>query len=248
MRCVGAHSAGMDVPSPLVRLARLVIPVACPGCGTPDVRWCDACEARWWEEPVRCETGAPRLDGVDPPLPVWSLTVLEGPVHGIVAAWKDAGRRDLDALLGAAAARAGRALAAQLALPAALAVVPCPARPAHTRARGADLPGMLARRVAAGLREAGVPARPLAALSAPPGGSRGAGDRARWRDAAPRLTPAAVRTRVPSPVLLVDDVVTTGATLVRCARALVATPLAAVGAFTLASAPEVRGPGSSALL
>lgn len=244
----GGHPGGVSRPSSLARLARLVVPVACPGCGLPDVRWCEACEAPWWEEPLRCETGAARLDGLDPPLPVWSVTALEGPVHGIVAAWKDAGRRDLDALLGAAARRAARALAAELDLPARLVVVPCPARPAHTRARGADLPGLLAREVAAGLRDEGHHAVPLSALRAAAGESRGAGDRARWRDAAPRLTVQAGRIRTPSPVLLVDDVVTTGATLARCARALAGSPLAVVGAFTLASAPGVHGPPAGALL
>ena len=60
--------------------------MACAGCGTPDVPWCEECEAPWWEEPRRSEGSAPRLDALDPALPVWAVTVLDGPAHVTVAA------------------------------------------------------------------------------------------------------------------------------------------------------------------
>ncbi|WP_062467072.1 ComF family protein [Demequina maris] len=235
----------MEAPGPVARVARLVVPVACPGCGLLDVRWCESCEAPWWEEPLRCETGAPRLDRLDPPLPVWSVAELDGPVHGLIAAWKDAGRRDLGALLGPALARAARAAAPALgeALGGAVgasspvAVVPCPARAAHTRRRGADLPLLLARAAAAGLAAGGVPASAVAALVPARGASRGAGDRGRWRAGPARLRPGTRSAAGPRPAVLVDDVVTTGATLARAAGALEGSPMVPVGALVLASAP-----------
>ncbi|MDN4490184.1 ComF family protein [Demequina sp. SYSU T00068] len=230
-----------------VGAARLALPVDCPGCDAPDERWCEECRAPWWEEPVRCETSAARLEVLDPPLPAWSITVLEGSAHGTVSAWKDGGRRDLDRDLTAAMRRAAAVVAPALAAACGeVDVVPCPARAAHTRRRGADLPGLLARGAAAGLRDAGVSASPRSLLRPARGRSRGAGDRGRWRGEAP-VALAAVRGPM-RPVLLVDDVVTTGATLARAAQALQAGPAVPVGALLLAVAPGVHSRQGSALL
>ncbi|WP_062302750.1 ComF family protein [Demequina subtropica] len=222
-------------------LARLVVPVECPGCRAPDVRWCEACEAPWWEPPLRCESGAPRLSAVEPPLAVWSIAPLDGAAHGAIAAWKDSGRRDLVALLAPAMERAAHALAPALgaAIPA-VAVVPCPARAAHTRRRGVDVPTVLARAAAAGLARGGLTAGVRPALVPARGSSRGAGDRGRWRAGPPRATRAAWRDPRPVAALLVDDVLTTGATLARAMQALEGSPLVPIGALVLASA---EGPG-----
>ncbi|WP_062516027.1 ComF family protein [Demequina gelatinilytica] len=222
-------------------LARLVVPVACPGCREPDVRWCEACEAPWWERPLRCESGAPRLSAMEPPFAVWSIAPLDGPVHGAIAAWKDSGRRDLGSLLVPAMERAAHALVPALRdVAATVTVVPCPARAAHTRRRGVDVPAVLARAAAAGLARGGVEATVRAVLRPARGSSRGAGDRGRWRAGPPRPTRAAWRDPRPTAALLVDDVLTTGATLARATQALAASPLVPVAALVLASA---EGPG-----
>lgn len=228
---------------------RLVLPVACAGCGTPDVPWCEECEAPWWEEPRRSEGSAPRLDALDPALPVWAVTVLDGPAHVTVAAWKDGGRRDLDARLAAAMARAAAAVAPALGAAVAggagpLGVVPCPARAAHTSRRGVDLPGLLAAGAVRGLGQRGVEARVRPLLRPARGSSRGAGDRERWRASAPVATRALAGP--PAPVVLVDDVLTTGATLARAVAALEKSGTVAVAAVVLAVAPGVhrRAPGA----
>lgn len=248
----------------LRELSRLLLPVACP-CGVPDVPWCAACAAALAGPPVRVEDAAPRLDRLDgvPPLPVWAPAPYAGPVRDVVVHWKDRGRADLDGLLGPVIRRTAAGSAA--ALPAGrLLVVPVPSGAAARRARGREPVRVLAREVAAGLRSAGADAR-LAALLHRPGRARdqvGLGTRARGRNlaAAVRVTrrgrglldppQRAVRGGVPArrgapgrasgaPVqcLLVDDVLTTGATLAAAERALEQAGAAVLGAIVLAATP-----------
>ncbi|MCF4120163.1 ComF family protein [Antribacter sp. KLBMP9083] len=248
----------------LRELSRLLLPVACP-CGLPDVPWCAACAAVLAGPPVRVEDAAPRLDRLDgvAPLPVWAQARYAGPVRDVVVHWKDRGRADLDGLLGRAIRRTAAASAA--ALPGGrLLVVPVPSSGAARRSRGREPVRVLAREVAAGLRSAGADARPVALLHRP-GRARdqvGLGTRARGRNlaAAVRVTrrgrglldPAsrAVRGGVPgrpgapgrasgAPVqcLLVDDVLTTGATLAAAERVLEQAGAAVLGAIVLAATP-----------
>ncbi len=227
-RAPGARAAATD-------LARALVPVVCPGCGLPDVRWCDDCAASWWEEPFRSEDAAGRLDVVGrAPLPVWSIAPLAGPCHLMVAAWKDGARRDLDAFFAAAMGRAAASLAPALA-PVTV-VVPVPARPASTRRRGADLPRLLASAASAALGSS-TPGPPVVRCLRHRGReSRGLGVRDRWRSGAAGIEAAkAPRGGV---ALLVDDVVTTGASLARSCDALERAGLAVAAALTLAAAPR----------
>ena len=78
-------------------LSRLIVPVACAGCGLEDVPLCESCSAVWWEQPFRAEEGAGRLAVVGrTALPVWSIAELDGSPHRAIGVWKDGRRRDLD--------------------------------------------------------------------------------------------------------------------------------------------------------
>lgn len=239
-------------------IGRLIVPVSCPGCGAHDVRWCEDCASAWWEAPLRSESLAPRLDIEGrPPLPVWAITELAGPSHSMIVAWKDGGRRDLDRFFADAATRAAQHIAPAVErgrLMArhpdttrlqSVAVVPVAARTASTRRRGIDLPLLLASAAAQGLRTGGVDAVVRDVLVVGKGEQRGASAKQRRRQSASlRLTGD---TGPPAMVLLVDDVMTTGATLAAAVRSLDVTFLTVGAALCLAAAPPPGLTGQLAL-
>ena len=228
-------------------LARLVLPVGCPGCGTPDVTWCTTCLEPHGAPLRRRERGAPRLDRLDgvPPLPVWSPAHYTGPLRDVVVAWKDRGRADLDTPLGEAARRAGERLASALAAVGrgTVLVVAAPTTGAARRARGRDPVAGLARSVATGLAASGCPAR-TADLLVQRRRARdqvGLGARARGArlDAVGPARGARARRLLDqgAACLLVDDVLTTGATLAACEATLAAAGMPVLGAYVLAATP-----------
>jgi len=257
---MGAHARSRDDPWPLRwarDLARLVLPVECGGCGARDEVLCAACRALLAGPPRRCEQTAPRLDRMDgrAPLPTWALAPYTGPVRELVVAWKDHGRLDLTGALTGALAVAARDVAAELhgaglrgaGLRAPVLVVPAPSSGAARRRRGADLVALLARAVAVACVAEGVPARPAAVLAQRRGvrDQAGLGVRARGRNLGGQIRwrPRAPRPEAGQPVLLVDDVLTTGATLAACAREVERAGGVVVGALTIAATPP---PGSRA--
>ena len=211
-------------------IARLLVPVACAGCGRDDERLCESCSAPWWDEPFRAEEGAGRLAVLGrTALPVWAISELDGPPHRAIAAWKDGRRRDLDRWFADAARRAAACVAPSLPPAASLIVVPIPSKPASVRRRGVDLTALLATAVGQGL---GAPVADVLAA---------AGRRSRGRSSVGRWDAAQVRFRGASggrTAVLIDDVMTTGATLARAADALETAAVPVVGAVVLAATPR----------
>jgi predicted amidophosphoribosyltransferase len=155
-----------------------------------------------------------------------------GVVKRLVTAYKDDGRRDLGAVLAPLLATAVRSAAPD----GPVTVVPVPSARAATRRRGDAPVTELARHslrcagsVRYGLAPALQPVRRLADQAGLDHAARAANlagayaVRPRWRG---RLT---------QPVLLVDDVVTTGATLAEAARALRADGVTVIGVATVAA-------------
>jgi predicted amidophosphoribosyltransferase len=185
-----------------VRIAALLVPCSCVACGAA-APWrlalCGRCAAA-------LRDGAP-LTGPPPPQldAVWSAAANEGVAREVVAALK------FRNLLPVAALIADR-LRPGLSAGAGAAIVPVPPAPARLRGRGFDPAGEIARGLA---RESGVPLR--ACLRRESGARQVGRTRAERLARPPRFRAVA---RPPRRAILVDDVLTTGATLSACARAL----------------------------
>jgi predicted amidophosphoribosyltransferase len=215
--------------------ADLLLPRTCAGCGVPGSGVCPRCR-RWLAAP-RLATPRRHPPGLPPTVAAGPYA---GPVRPIVLEYKEHGRAELARPLGAALALAVTVLLRGLsgAPPGPVLLVPVPSSAAAVQRRGRDHVRELAGCAAAELRAAGVPARPLPVLR------RGRGTRdSAGLDAGERRRNLAGRFRVRLPrggelpagtLVLVDDVVTSGATLIEAARAL--------GGPSSTAGPDARPP------
>jgi predicted amidophosphoribosyltransferase len=201
-------------------LEALVAMVAPPRCGL----CAGGCEARQ-RLCARCQRALRRLPPHRSSVPgldlTWSAAAYEGAARDLVAALKFGARTRLAE--DAAAIIASRAPAGLLAG----AVVPVPAAPLRRRRRGFDSAETIANALA---KRTGLPLEPCLA--------RMQSRRQVGRPRAERLAdPPRVRGLSPAPdqAVLVDDVVTTGATLGACAAALRSGGATRIVAVTLAA-------------
>ncbi|WP_377271084.1 ComF family protein [Peterkaempfera sp. SMS 1(5)a] len=231
---------------PLDVLLDLLLPTRCAGCGTARGQLCSGCRtalAGTPGRPVRPEPAPPGLP------PVYAAAEYAGPVRALLLAHKERGALRLAVPLGAALATAVRAALADLGPTARdhpLLLVPVPSTRHAVRARGHDPVRRLAHAAVRQLHREGLhgrsapllrPVRPLAdqsGLTAPE----------RWRNLAGALAvrPSAARLLHRRPVVLVDDLVTTGASLAEAARALTTAGAEVLAAATVAATAR-RSPG-----
>lgn len=199
-------------------LADLALPATCAGCGQAPSTWCPGCAASL-AGPARVARPDPCPPGLPTP---WAVAVYDGVVRHALVAHKEHGRLGLARPLGAALARAAVAAAGADRGP--LLLVPAPSRPSAVRARGHDPTLRLARRAAAALRGQAVAAGvlPVLRVSGPLADQAGltSAQRAANLSGALRVPGRFARLVAGRRLLLVDDIVTTGATLAEAARAL----------------------------
>ncbi|MGY0006855.1 ComF family protein [Micromonospora sp. I033] len=199
-------------------LTDLVLPAGCAGCGerVPGLRqgFCPRCVSE-------LETLAPAPTRPDPAPAGLPPCVALGPYGGALRngllAYKERGRHGLARPLGALLAEV---VAAAVGPPGPVTLVAVPDTARAARARYGDHLDRLTRHAAARLRAAGWPVRvlrPLRALPRPDSVALDSAGRAAAAEAAFRLRRAG---GAAGPVVLLDDIVTTGATLAAVSRIL----------------------------
>ena len=191
----------------LADLVDLVLPRLCAGCSAPGRTLCQTCRRSFGRpfahRPDPCPRGMPDL---------WAAASYSGAVRATLLAHKEQGRRGLTRPLGTALAGA----VAALGPPVGVVLVPVPSSAAAVRARGQDHARRLAGAAARALpgsraRSLLTPARVVADQAGLDAGQRAANLAGAFRASA---------SLAGLPVVVVDDVVTTGVTLAEAVRAL----------------------------
>jgi len=253
----GARPAASSPPGPLRRtragllgwLAEavdLVLPRHCPGCHAP-APWCDACAATLAGRPRAValpDLALDRLSMAGLPVPaVHALARYTGPVRAAILAGKERGRRDLPPVLGEALGCGLARLQDAAVLPDDLWLVPAPTRPSAARARGGDPVLVMARAAARLLAGLGRPTGVAPCLSLARGARDSVGLDAAGRAAnlagRIRFRPGGAPTPSAAPVLL-DDVLTSGATVTGSLQSLATAGFQVAGVLVLASVPPLR--------
>jgi len=186
----------------------LVLGAGCPRCGDPGSGVCRPCTSELVPEPV-----AVPLEGLD----VVAAGLHAGERRDALLAWKVGGEVGFDALMAHHLATAVLVLIGDAP---AVGLVPVPTTRRSRRERGRDLVGDLARDAASRLTRVGVDAQVLSVLRlVRQPRDQHALDRHQRR----RNVTGSMRARTPPSgraLVVVDDVVTTGATLLEAVRAL----------------------------
>ena len=204
----------------------LVLPLQCGGCDALATAWCPECAKDLRVRDDEPHVITPRLD---PGVPVLSLGRYAGARRRAIVALKEHGRTDLQVPLSTALRDAIENLLSWGVLQLPLTLVPAPTRRSAARRRGGDP----VTKIAEGAAIPGLTVAPALRFKAFTRDSVGLSSSARQRNVAGRVRLLAP---VRGAVVLVDDVVTTGATMTESVRVLHTAGVEVVAALALAHA------------
>lgn len=219
-------------------------PPSCAGCGNAGSALCGVCLAAL--------DGAARMHRPSPTpaewVPAHVVADYGGIVRDVITSWKERGRRDVASLLAPALARAIRAAIADLpvaVVDAPVTIVPMPASASARRRRGEDVWARVVRQ-AVGLLAQEMPGTAVRLdnclrLTRRTRDQSGLSAGARSVNLRGALT---CHRPPPGPVVIVDDIITTGATVAEASRALRAAGVR--DARIAAIAATSRSPGGRA--
>jgi predicted amidophosphoribosyltransferase len=251
----------------VLTLVDLLLPRPCP-CGDPSGPACAACRSGLVPSTAKLVLAYPAPAG----LPVCAAAApYRGAVRRLLIAYKERGRRDLAGVLAVGLLHALLALppvraafdpsARRLGGARRLVLVPVPASRAALRTRGVDHIVALIQGVLSPLRALGRPAgievslAPMLEVTRRVADQAGLGASARAANlsgalrlrSADRLHPARARAAPAALVVVIDDVLTTGATMAEAVRALAFGGVRAHGAAVVATAVRHHPDGRRAL-
>ncbi|TKA13519.1 ComF family protein [Actinacidiphila oryziradicis] len=212
-------------------IAGLVFPAECAGCGRARTGLCEECRAAVCGAGVR----KVRADPVPEGLPeVWAAAGYADEVRAVLLAHKERGVTGLARPLGEALAGAVRAVAPG----GVMLLVPVPSARRAVAVRGHDAIRRITLVAARELRRDGIRARAAAVLrqGRAVADQSGLSARERLENLSGAVTgrPGSGRLLKAAPVVLVDDLMTTGASLVAAARAVEAVGGRVAGAAVVA--------------
>ncbi|UMB68403.1 ComF family protein [Mycobacterium paraterrae] len=209
----------------------LVLPLECGGCGASSTRWCVVCA-----DELALGADAPRVvtPRIDPQVPVFALGRYAGARRRAIVGVKDRGRADLLRPLSLSLAEGLHRLLQWGLLDVPLTVVAAPTRGWSARRRGGDPVTRIATMASAGHPDITV----VRALRMKPWArdSAGLSSTARERNIAGRVLLTRRRLPPEGELLLVDDVITTGATARESVRVLQAAGARVSAVLALAAA------------
>ena len=209
----------------LYPLLDLIYPKRCPGCHKPAVSICESCKIFWEKPPISIKLSKNSVSV----LSVVSVAQYRNEVRAVLLAYKEDGEREAGKILTEALLQARRGISKHLVC----VFVPIPSNPKSVRRRGRDFMLDLCNQVAI---QSGDKVLSIIKVNRDVQDQSKLSEKERSQNlvGAFDCAPKNLKLLAKFPIILVDDLLTTGATLREAQRALRQRGVIPIGAITAA--------------